>query len=470
MSAERNFGHNFIKSISWGAHIGMFHQTSEEIYKIFIPYLAAGLKANEGCVWVTAVSPPEETLKLLNERIPDLDIYVNKKQLTILSPDDVYLQEGRLDKVDNIVDKWINIYNGVLSSGYEGLRIGADISWLDRAEFERFFAYKRIFNQIVAENRIISLCAHDTGTCEISDIIVIKSAYPYAIVERGGVWKLIENVERTSIPGMTEQKRMMERAVALPSLEDEIKRQITLIRAERLQALREMIAGIAHNFNNILTGVLGYAELLRYKTNPADISLGLEKIEQSALKARDLIKSMIDFTRIRKEREFEFIDLKQIVQKSIALTRPRWETAHETNGISIKIEEQWKGDLFVYGDTLDLIEVVTNIVINSVEAMPEGGTITFIGEKKDDFACLSISDTGIGMTEDMQKRVFEPFFTSKAEVGHGMGLATAYGTIRRHDGEIEVQSKLGEGTTFTIKLPYTKGLAEESKIGTHSRM
>ena len=240
-----------------------------------------------------------------------------------------------------------------------------------------------------------------------------------------------------------------------------------LIRTERLQALREMIAGIAHNFNNILTGVLGYAELLRYKTNPADIALGLEKIEQSALKARDLIKSMMDFTRIRKEREFEFVDLKRLVQKSISLSKPRWQTAPEANGISIKLEEQWQEDLFVNGDTLDLMEVVTNIIMNSVEAMPDGGTITFSGEKKDDFACLSISDTGIGMTEDMQKRVFEPFFTSKAEVGHGMGLATAYGTIRRHDGEIEVQSKLGEGTTFTIKLPYAKDFPEDPQIGTH---
>jgi signal transduction histidine kinase len=240
-----------------------------------------------------------------------------------------------------------------------------------------------------------------------------------------------------------------------------------LIRAERLQALREMIAGIAHNFNNILTGVLGYAELLRYKTNPADIALGLEKIEQSALKARDLIKSMMDFTRIRKEREFEVIDLKLLVQKSITLSKPRWQIAPEANGISIKVTEQWKDDLFVHGDILDLIEAVTNIIINSVEAMPEGGTITISGEKKDDFACLSISDTGIGMTEDIQKRVFEPFFTSKAEVGHGMGLAKTYGTIRRHEGEIELHSELGKGTTFTIKLPYAKGLLADPKIGDH---
>jgi hypothetical protein len=106
MNLERRFGHDFIKSVSWGAHIGMFYRTSEDIRKIFIPYLAAGLEASEKCVWVTSVFSPEETLKLLDERVPDLDNYINKKQLMILSPGDIYLREGSLDEVDNIVEKW----------------------------------------------------------------------------------------------------------------------------------------------------------------------------------------------------------------------------------------------------------------------------------------------------------------------------------------------------------------------------
>jgi hypothetical protein len=106
MNLERKFGHDFVKSVLRGAHIGMFYRTSEDIRKIFIPYLAAGLEAYERCVWVTSVFSPEETLKLLDERVPDLDIYINKKQLMILSPGDIYLREGSLDEVDNIVEKW----------------------------------------------------------------------------------------------------------------------------------------------------------------------------------------------------------------------------------------------------------------------------------------------------------------------------------------------------------------------------
>ncbi len=697
MNVERTFGHDCAKSVLWGTHIGMFHRTPEDIRKIFIPYLAAGLKANKRCVWVTAVFSPEEALKLLDEHLPDLDIYTNKKQLMILSPDDIYLNKGHLDEVDNIVERWVNIYNEALSRGYEGLRIGMDTSWLKRTDFERFIDYEGAVNQIVAENQIISICAYDSSNYEISDIITINNAHSHAMVKKDGSWELIESAEqiriRTSLeksyealkterdlntklldtmfeginvidaegklefanrrfcemlgytldelkgqPGklwvhpdnhqyiashellrkegkpstyechllrkdgteipvlltgaplfdengvyrgkvgaftdITELKQkdalfreserryrtMLEDVqmiaigldwegnitfcnkyleklsgyskdelleknwfeIMLPErlreerrcmhendvkenmhthyetiiltksgeelliewnnttlrdttgnaigtmglgvdITDQKRMEAQLIRTERLRALGEMISGIAHNFNNILTGVLGYAELLKYETNLANISSGLEKIEQSAIKARDLIRRMMDFTRIRKGKKFELLDLTQVVQESIAISKPRWTTASETSGIFIEMKGELKDNLLVDGDASELMEVVTTMIINSVEAMPEGGTITFRGKKKDGFVFLSISDTGTGMSEDMQKRVFEPLFTTRAEVGHGMGLATAYGTIKRHGGEIEVRSQLGKGTTFTIKLPQSKGLAEDKK-------
>jgi CheY-like chemotaxis protein len=194
-----------------------------------------------------------------------------------------------------------------------------------------------------------------------------------------------------------------------------------------------------------------------------DITSGLEKIEQSAIKARDLIQRMMDFTRIKRDREFGVVDLTKIVQESVEISKPRWKTTAEISGISIDIKEEWKGNLLVDGDSLELTELVTNMIINSVEAMPKGGTITFSGKRKGDFVVFSISDNGIGMSEEMQKRVFEPFFTTKAEVGHGLGLAIAYGTVRRHSGEIKVQSQAGEGTTFTIKLPYSKSSLKNRK-------
>ena len=188
MNVDRKFGHDFVKSVPWGAHIGMFHRTSEDIRKIFTPYLVAGLEANEKCVWITTAFSSEETLKLLAEHLPDLNIYINKKQLMILSPEDIYLKNGRLVEIDNIVEKWVNTYNETLSSGYEGLRIGADISWLERTDFERFIAYEKIVSQIVVENQIIAVCAYDTNICEISDIIAINNAYPCIIVEKDGRW------------------------------------------------------------------------------------------------------------------------------------------------------------------------------------------------------------------------------------------------------------------------------------------
>jgi len=108
------------------------------------------------------------------------------------------------------------------------------------------------------------------------------------------------------------------------------------------------------------------------------------------------------------------------------------------------------------GDSTELREVVTNLILNAVDAMPEGGTLSLKTEQDQSFVYLKVTDTGIGMSEEIKERVFEPFFTTKETKGTGLGMSVAHNIISRHDGEIHVKSSPGQGSTFTIKLPKCK--------------
>ncbi|MBM3240465.1 response regulator [Candidatus Poribacteria bacterium] len=142
---------------------------------------------------------------------------------------------------------------------------------------------------------------------------------------------------------------------------------------------------------------------------------------------------------------------------------PKWKDQALSDGITISIETDLQKVPIISGNESDLRGVLTNLVINSVDAMKENGMITLRTRHKDKHVVLEVSDTGIGMTEEVKQRCFEPFFSTKGERGTGLGLAMVYGIIQRHEGTIEVDSELGKGTTFTICLPIWTGQQDKEK-------
>ena len=272
--------------------------------------------------------------------------------------------------------------------------------------------------------------------------------YEVRLVNRAGeiVWvewisTAIECDERPAILGnvldITERKRIQQR----------------LTRTARSRASGEMIAGIAHNFNNLLVGVLGYSELLRSETDLETIYDGLERISESGRRARDLIWKLQESARVVRDQSLVPVDLAEVVRKTIASTRPRWRDQAWAEGIAIEIGGKLEEDLILEGNAVELAQMVRELILNAVDAMPQGGTITLRGERRGEEVLLYVSDTGTGMNENTKYRIFDPLFTTKMGVGSGMGLAIAYGTIQRHGGEVSVDSESGVGTTFTIKFP-----------------
>jgi CheY-like chemotaxis protein len=147
------------------------------------------------------------------------------------------------------------------------------------------------------------------------------------------------------------------------------------------------------------------------------------------------------------------MDINHLVQEVVEVTRPRWEDEARAKDVKINVETELGDIKPVSGNPPEIFEALTSIMLNAVEAMPEGGKITLKTENQDDSVVITVKDTGVGITEEVRSRLFDPFFTTKTTRNAGLGLSVVYGVISRHKGRIEVQSKEGSGTTFIIRLP-----------------
>ena len=238
-----------------------------------------------------------------------------------------------------------------------------------------------------------------------------------------------------------------------------------LFQSQKLESLGRLAGGIAHDFNNLLTGIMGYAELLKMKHYDKQQieSRAADTIYKNSIAAQILTKQLLGFARKGKYNTVP-LNLNNVIKEIVNVLEKIFE---KTIKINYDLDTYVKS---VDADENQIIQVLTNLIINAKDAMSEGGEITFktenvyIGEantslypeiiKPGHFVRLSISDTGIGMTKEIIEHIFEPFFTTKEKnKGTGLGLATVYGIIKNHNGYIFCQSQPNAGTTFTIFLP-----------------
>ncbi|HEX8310625.1 MAG TPA: response regulator [Chthoniobacteraceae bacterium] len=231
-----------------------------------------------------------------------------------------------------------------------------------------------------------------------------------------------------------------------------------VVQRERLSALGAMVTGIAHDFNNSLALILGYGELLqrecRRLSGSRDLTDYAQTIITAALDAAGTVSRLREFHRPSDEGGAQVpVSLSQLAEQSVAFTRPRWEAESHARGLPIEIHTECMATPPISGQAAELREMLTNLIFNAVDAMPQGGTITLRTYEGIDSVVLEVTDTGVGMTEEVRRRCLEPFFTTKGARGSGLGLAMVYGTVQRHRGEVEIESKPGRGTTFQFTFP-----------------
>lgn len=245
--------------------------------------------------------------------------------------------------------------------------------------------------------------------------------------------------------------------------------QQALLRSERLKAVGELSSGISHNFNNLLQIILGNAQVALSNLQSGDavgLRSNLEQIVASSRFGSTTIKRLQDFARMGPDgglREREVFDLSKMVAQAVDMTKIWWQTMPEKNGITVRLSADLQSGCMVEGRQGELFEVAVNLVKNAAEALPEGGEIEIKTFQDGDVVVLQVSDTGVGIRKEHLPQIFQPFFTTKKyQNSAGIGLASSNNIVQGHGGSISVNSRLGQGTVFAVKLPLASAILEET--------
>ncbi|KPL03913.1 MAG: hypothetical protein AMJ90_02680 [candidate division Zixibacteria bacterium SM23_73_2] len=265
-----------------------------------------------------------------------------------------------------------------------------------------------------------------------------------------------ENATLSIVKAELYQKLKSRTRVLEDAIRDLKSTQSQLVQSEKLRGLGELAGGAAHELNNMLAVISGRTELLLKQVKDQDITKQLEIIQKATDDATGTIRKLQEFARAEPDKLFLNVDVNKMIQQAIEITKPKWKDEAEAKGIKIEIFSNLKDVGEVMGEPAELREVFTNLIFNSIDALPQGGKIFLETDAEKDSVSIGVRDTGIGMIDEVKKRAFDPFFSTKGVKRIGLGLSTAYGIILRHKGTIDVDSQPDVGTTFLVKLPKSK--------------
>jgi signal transduction histidine kinase len=257
----------------------------------------------------------------------------------------------------------------------------------------------------------------------------------------------IENEKKNRIELSQAYRKLTENTKKLKESQDQ------LVLADKLTSLGQLAASIAHEINNPLTGILVYTQLLKKKIAgdaiPKETVLDyLSKMESELIRSTKLVSNLLGFAR-QSPPAFRRVDLNEIVNRAFELAAYSAKMQHIKT-----IKELGTSLPELIADFDQLQQVCTNLILNAIQAMPDGGKLTLQTSFSDGQFKIEVRDTGYGISQKNMGRLFTPFFTTKQEIkGVGLGLAVSYGIIQRHHGRIEVQSHKGKGSVFTVSLP-----------------
>ena len=325
----------------------------------------------------------------------------------------------------------------------------------------RYSISKSIAAPLIVEDQVIGVFSVRSDDLTAEDIPAI-TAFSHQVAAAWRKATLMQELERS----LVELKQT----------------QSQLIQAQKMEAIGTLAGGVAHDFNNILTTITLYTQLtLRKRHLPPDLAPALETVLDESRRAAQLVRQILDFSR-RSLTELQPIDLTSFIERITDLLQ---RTLPANIRLLLEIEA---GEHVVNADSAQIQQVVVNLAVNARDAMPEGGELRIglsrveVGEEPPvtemppagmpggEWVCLAISDTGTGMSPEVQSHLYEPFFTTKpVGQGTGLGLPQVYGIVKQHEGYIGVETEAGQGTTFRIYFPIheaetAEAVAEEEKI------
>lgn len=253
------------------------------------------------------------------------------------------------------------------------------------------------------------------------------------------------------------EKEILERNNELAELNIALQdAQEQLVQAERLRALGEMAAGVAHDINNVLGIILGNAQLgIKRVDYPEKVMQCLKAIELASRDAAETIHRLREIGKPIDEGSYQVLNLSDIVEELVKAALPAWAEAGSHGDSKIEVQTHLTPNCKIRGNASEIREALANIILNSAQAIEKQGKIEIYVISLGNYIELSVEDNGVGMSEETKKRLFDPFFTTREPEGTGLGMSMVDAIVIRHRGKVMVSSTEGEGTRITIKFPKT---------------
>lgn len=433
-----------------GIYCGITSTDSNSKNLYFLKEFCKNVFKNNGCLIFEYTQP--ESLVILEKFLKtigyQLDILIKRKHIIPISVEDNFINNDNI-VVKDIINIYRNIIKDLKSKGKEKIvlfcvRQGIYRKYLYNSEI--YELHKSLLDLTIDEGIMVFIKYNIYGFIKE---IFLDLFYLHNVFILGDDYKIYtygeEDFQKIEI--------LLKYIVKIHNTNEEmIKEREKNLKVEKLKMLGELAGGITHDFNNILTSILGFSQLGLKKTTDIKAKRYLDLIYKSSLDGKDMVKKIQTLTIKKGERIKKKANLNELVKTAIDICKPRWKNDFERRHIEFKVITDLKSKNAIICVEHEIREVILNIVLNAIDAMEQGGKL-FINTY--DNGCktyLEIKDTGIGMRKELIDKIFEPFYSTKECKGSGLGLSIVKKIIDDHNGDIVVKSTPGYGTEFIISF------------------
>jgi signal transduction histidine kinase/CheY-like chemotaxis protein len=454
----RQSGIEAIGDITWGAHFCHFYRTQEDLAEILVPYFAAGLQANEACLWVTSDSLPADVAeRLMINAIPDFKKYLVSGQIQIVPISDWYTP-GNVFDAEKTLAAWIQRAQEARVRGFDGLRLTGDMLWLERSIWKDFMDYEGRVREAFRDFNMISLCTYSTDTCSAEDVIDVCCHPEFAPTRRAGEWSLLES-SSLKMAKADLHKLNTELEARVASRTEEL--------GNALAAREQFLAMLGHELRNPLAPIRNATETICALTPIiSPLHPTAQILDRQVRHVTRLVDELLDVGRITQghiQLELEVLPISEIIEQAVELTRPLID--ERGHSLSVKLPSR---SLVVLADRTRLAQVFGNLLHNAAKYTPNNGEVSIGAEVRGKEMVITVADTGYGIPADKLPVIFDlftqlPRSLQRSDGGLGIGLTLVKQIAEMHKGTVEAASAgIERGSQFTVRIPLAAGAIEES--------
>ncbi|MDC0708915.1 MEDS domain-containing protein [Stigmatella sp. ncwal1] len=452
-----------IGAIPWGSHFCQFYSTAEELVELLVPFFKAGLERNEQCLWVTedvlGVSVAKEALR---KEVPQLEAYLQEGRIEILGHQEWSLRHRHLSAQEKI-HAWLGYKEQALARGRDGLRLTGGPCWLEFLEWSDFVTYEAKVNEVFPRHEIISLCSICLSQCRPEGILDVVRNHQLSLARHEAQWEVLESStlkkakEELFQTNAQLDLRVRERTAALEaSLQVRNRAEQEALAAVR--ARDEFLSMASHELKTPLTSLKLQLELVKGAMAGADSALlqrlvsKLRTMERQIQRLQALNGSLLDVATLdggRMHMDFQWVDLSSLIEEAVERLAPDFERA----GCEVRLEAESEAQ--GQWDPMRLDQVVVNLLSNAAK-YGAGKPIHILLQRNGNRVSLAVKDQGIGISSEAQARLFRKFeraVPARHYGGLGLGLYISRMLVEAMGGTLQVDSRVGQGSTFTVSLP-----------------